>query len=431
MAATQTKQHEQQQSSITIQTQITTNTGNKLGKPLPTVGVEGLTTGKPARRERPKPLDTQTTKPCEEEGLTTGKPARRERPNPLDTHTTKTLEEQGPATGKPTRRKQLNLQEKSTTTATQSQPDTNHEETETTFLSTTLTQMEVRTLHRLQKKWQERPAPRKNSVSAQWQKTQERFLELLCLNQEEMLEEFEVRRDVYQWTYGTASQYWSGLMKASETVAIPPTAEMRLQGKIYSFLKNEEDPKRKTIAITEEQIVQATRHTSTATSIAIRLSFALGQRFGDTLKVETANVGDILDTATNTTFLYVTYRKGKTTRRRAPYTVHLLRASPLAQEITDLQTTRTKLGAKELFCTPDESLHTLREARIALKEQSEDLCILSIRRGGLQRMALSGMSQECMMHHSRHSTKALLDRYLEWGRLSLDAARELHSASQH
>jgi hypothetical protein len=50
--------------------------------------------------------------------------------------------------------------------------------------------------------------------------------------------------------------------------------------------------------------------------------------------------------------------------------------------------------------------------------------LLSIRRGGLQDMAQSGMSTAGLLHHSRHADEATLHRYLEWGKLALNPARE-------
>jgi hypothetical protein len=72
---------------------------------------------------------------------------------------------------------------------------------------------------------------------------------------------------------------------------------------------------------------------------------------------------------------------------------------------------------------------TDREETFAKKIKPE-LSILSIRRGGLQRMALLGVSTECLLAHSRHKRRETLERYLDWGRLFLNPAKELLSASE-
>jgi hypothetical protein len=96
----------------------------------------------------------------------------------------------------------------------------------------------------------------------------------------------------------------------------------------------------------------------------------------------------------------------------------------LAQEIDDLvkrcgasqqqhlfvKTTQTKAAALTAI---GETLHAL------------GLNILSVRRGGLQMMALSGVSTATLLAHSRHRTKEMLEHYLDSGRLALTAVREL------
>lgn len=298
------------------------------------------------------------------------------------------------------------------------------------FLTTDLTEEEQATLTILESKWEARSEMMRKTSQESWQATQHRFLPLLCLPPAEMEEEFELRRDCFEWTYGTAGQYWSALIKAAETVGIAITFHMRQVAKVYKFLKNEEDPKRPTKPIQEPILLAAANQLQSqdkqGAALALQISYVLGQRVGDTLKLMAKSIDTVRDEATSLTFVALTYRYGKTTRRRAPYTVHLDGETDLAQELLSWSATRQD-NSSPLF---GDNLTVLGDIRDALKTQDAELCILSVRRGGLQRMALAGLSQETILHHSRHATISMLDRYLEWGKLSLNAAREMVSLAR-
>ena len=161
-------------------------------------------------------------------------------------------------------------------------------------------------------------------------------------------------------------------------------------------------------------------------SVALQISFELGQRLGDTLKLERCGIDKIFDDFTKTSFVTLTYRKGKTTRRRAPFTVHLMEHSTVGKLLLDYVPTVNELN---LFGDLPQHIKILGEIRDSLSNVNAALGILSVRRGGLQAMALAGLSEAAILHHSRHSTRELLERYLEWGKLSLDAAREKYTTN--
>jgi hypothetical protein len=66
----------------------------------------------------------------------------------------------------------------------------------------------------------------------------------------------------------------------------------------------------------------------------------------------------------------------------------------------------------------------LAQLRKFLQKVNPELTCLSLRRGGLQRMALEGYSTETLLTHSRHQRLENLHRYLNWGEVFLNAARE-------
>lgn len=289
------------------------------------------------------------------------------------------------------------------------------------FLTVALTDEERKRLMDIKKKWSERPKSTRSISSSEWQRTQERFLPLLCLPYNEMEEEFETRRDTLNWSYATASQYWSALIKCSETSGIPIDPQMRTQQKVFNFLKAEEDPKRPTIAATKQQVETAALKISVVSALAMKMTFALGQRIGDTLKLRAQDVTLVEDRSSGLELVALQYRRGKTTRRRGPYNVHLDSRSLLGQDILNLA---NKRAPGQLFCELAQQVKMLSEIRTSLQEVSTELSLLSIRRGGLQEMAQEGMSESVLLHHSRHTTREMLMRYLEWGKFALDAARE-------
>lgn len=278
----------------------------------------------------------------------------------------------------------------------------------------------------LEQQWEVRSSAWKSATSDAWQRTQARFLWVLLLPDEQKIEEFAEMRDANDWSYGSMQQYWSAMTKAAQVLGIPITAEMRIHGKVLGHLKDQEDSRRPTKPATEEQIAAATKKLQKYPRLALALwiAFLLGQRVGDTLQVETSQLTLIDDRASGNHFLGITYRRGKTIKRRQPFTLHLKANHPIAKQLWETRPDETRL-----FCKDSFRLEALEILRDALKSVDDELGVLSVRRGGLQKMALDGASLETLMHHGRHSSVELLNRYLGWGRLNLIAARELAATS--
>jgi hypothetical protein len=279
-------------------------------------------------------------------------------------------------------------------------------------------------------RWSNRPAPFRALTSLAWQNTQEKLLWLLAIPEGDMYEEFQNLIDENNWCYGTASQYWSAALKAAEATGVQVTAAMRIQQKVYAFMAKEEKGRRETIPLLKDQLTTVLGHvpmTDAILRVAIEVAFVLGQRMGDMLRVRTADISTVVDPPRNGSpmaeYICITFRYGKTIRRRQPFTLHLPATSPLAKTVLALHASR--MTEEYLFVASDHAREpALRIIRGALKLTQDSLTILSIRRGGLQAMALDGMSLTTLMHHSRHSSTELLERYLGWGKLMLHAARE-------
>lgn len=283
---------------------------------------------------------------------------------------------------------------------------------------------------RLLKRWDERPPSIKAATGEEYQQNKRLKLDLVSMASPlEREEEFDRRRDYLDWSYGTASTYWSAMIKATEEVGHPDRHveySMRIKAKVLAFLAKEELPDRPTIPLSFQQLLDALVHLHQDLQAAVTCSWVLGQRMGDTLKLSIGSLTVVTDLASNTKFLCLLFRRGKTTRRRQPFTLHLPLDHPAAIQMQDLYSRCSHLPPTDpLFLTQiGEAETALEQIRHALKAVDDSLSILSIRRGGLQQMAQMGLSDAVLLHHSRHAEIGLLHRYLDWGRLALNPARE-------
>lgn len=343
---------------------------------------------------------------------------------------------------------------------------TRKQHTEMVLSSFVLTEEETLKLSELQEQWNGRSQVWKQLTSPGWQALQYRWLELLVISEDEREEEFDRRRDAIPWAYASAAQYWCSMLKACEILGKPVSATMRAKAKLLAILAKEEDPLRPTESMTSVEALAIAAMLPERLALALLTAFALGQRIGDTMKVSQGALAQIEDKWTGTTFLAITYKRGKTTRRRQPFALHLpvgtRQAAPnplasngqqqhppqaeltagLSERLLRLEAERSvgkaanshRQGEKatELLFTSVETLEADAELmRACIKKVNEKLCLLSVRRGGLQSMALAGATEATLLHHSRHPNPLTLQRYLGWGQLTLHAARERFAEPLH
>lgn len=266
----------------------------------------------------------------------------------------------------------------------------------------------------LQEAWQRRTPAQKAITSPGYQKLQERFFPLLVLSAADVETEFFLLRDKMDWAYTTAQTYWCALMAAASVFG-QAAASWKTVARMLTFLAKEEDPRRPTMPLTYSQfteLVLALGPHNQAVVVA-EISFMLGQRVGDVVRLRSNRVSWM----PGREFLALQFIEGKTTRRRDPYSLHLP-ASETATRVFNLAQNRNGF----LFNDVDGILQTL---RLNLKKLDPQLSVLSLRRGGLQKMAQDGISLSTILHHSRHATEGMPMRYLDWGGCFLNAAREL------
>lgn len=287
-----------------------------------------------------------------------------------------------------------------------------------------LTPSEKKSWQTMLKTWRNRPLSHVKLYTKTWQSVEERMIIFLAIKDEDKREEiFDAVAEVFGWSPQTQPNYWSGLMKAMQLLNMNPSFRARLKAKLLSVQAKESDSIRPTIPASEDQIRMAIKKlTSREAKAALHLAFELGQRQGDVLNLEIGSITVVSKGLQQ--YIAIRFRKGKTTRRLQPYCLHLRREEQLSNDLLQLQ--ESKQDSKGLlFGNPEQ---TLEEIRVQMN--SLNLSILSIRRGGLQRMSTNGLSIESLLHHSRHTSIPSLMRYLNWGEVSFGAVEELTTCQQ-
>jgi hypothetical protein len=200
---------------------------------------------------------------------------------------------------------------------------------------------------------------------------------MLPLSEEEALDQFEAWRDAMSWAETTSAQYWAALRKAAFILNISLSNLYKIQGKVLGYAAKEADERRPTIPAQQAEI-ETTASTLTAPlSLLLRIAFALGQRVGDVSQLQTKRITTMHDPVTQQEFVCLQFRRGKTTRRRQPFTLHLPLSTPEASELWE----RAQTHKEDLLFVADRGLG-LRTIAVALKKTSPELCLLSVRRGG-------------------------------------------------
>lgn len=161
-------------------------------------------------------------------------------------------------------------------------------------------------------------------------------------------------------------------------------------------------------AATSEQVRRAAELCpQLAVRNALLLAWVTAGRGGDVLLLRPENVtvqGEVLA---------VNFCRGKTAKVRGPYTVHT--TLPPQGFLEYLEAAK---GQQWLF--PQVKGAHLKEA---LRLVDPSLEQRSLRRGAIQALAASGLTDEELLHYSGHSSVQMLRRYLNYGLKSGEAAR--------
>ena len=266
-----------------------------------------------------------------------------------------------------------------------------------------------------------RPIAYKQMFTAQWGALQRRFVHLWQFQDADAEEHFYEMRDQKNWSATTTASYWGAYISAATVLNKAVSPGQKMTCRLLNALAKEETAKRMTIPLQMEQL-RSLKHTMKGSLaerdlfMAVAAAFTLGQRIGDTLRLRKTSVARLLDPLTNVEYVTLTYLRGKTTRRTQPYTLHIPMVFSTGAELWEMASRQTN----SLYLFPQDQVHIIREK---LKSISEHLCLLSIRKGGLQHLAISGVPEDMLLQYSRHTIIKMLHRYLDWGKFALGVPR--------
>jgi len=203
----------------------------------------------------------------------------------------------------------------------------------------------------------------------------------------------------------------------------------KAQLKQLELQKKLEEPIRPTIPIQEDDAlkIQSMLQDFPEARLAFAIAWILGQRIGDVMRLEHRGIGiPLMDPLTHTWNVPITFHVTKNMKKADPYTLHLPLQSTVGKELTELAQRRPPSdtrGQKLLLFQPNFIWHI----RQCIHGMSKGFKLLSIRKCGLQNMAMKGVKD--VKKFSRHTTEAMLQRYLDWGKADLAPVREAQTAN--
>jgi hypothetical protein len=140
---------------------------------------------------------------------------------------------------------------------------------------------------------------------------------------------------------------------------------------------------------------------------AMWVTFLLGQRLSDLCLLQLKCVVMMSE------WMAITFVQGKTIPTTGPYTIHVSRTSRVATHILACMASAPKNPESRIFLGKGESYEDLRQG----VHQHMERDVRSLRRGGLQAMALQGRTTEEIRLFSRHASVPMLMKYLQNGRV--------------
>ena len=160
----------------------------------------------------------------------------------------------------------------------------------------------------------------------------------------------------------------------------------------------------------------------------IAMSWTLGQRLSDMIRLHPTDVTP--SHIPNTICICV--RRFKTERTNQPYTLFANTSSTwykqFCRDVSRAAKHKTFIYTNE--DTQEEHNAVIHRATELLRHVDSDLESRSVRRGGLQDMAIRGTPSKVILKFSRHASLEMLDRYLNWGASSTHSAMAMLTAQQ-
>lgn len=266
---------------------------------------------------------------------------------------------------------------------------------------------------KLKEMWLQRN-PAFKSFSSNYMASQARVLFLAATPSEKRFEEFERLCFERRLAPTTAETYWSTWLGVQKAMSIPPSeADVRttriMKARAAAYPVQFPTP----ISPSEMDRLVETFKAELPTFTAFAMfSYLQGQRISDVIQLA------VNDVVVQDDLLMVTIRRGKTMEVTQPYTLWLKMSSYPAEVI--VQARDAAIQQQRVFIMTSTNsdaerqqvLNTIRDMITSINDQLE---LRSFRRGGLHRLAQSGIPLEEVRLFSRHADVAMLMRYLNWG----------------
>jgi hypothetical protein len=211
-------------------------------------------------------------------------------------------------------------------------------------------------------------------------------------------------------TDATRATYWGGVLSL-----IKEMGEVVLDGekKAMAWLEKQANLRvgvHTPSPMTETQVAQLFDQLNDPVALALVIAWTLGQRPSDVLQLETKGVHNNPTGGVTLEFI-----RGKVIPAIGPFVIPLPQG-PAEQMLRSLHHARR--GHQFLFSqgnTQHEREALTHQAASILEDIHPSLEVRSVRRGGLQRMASSGMLYPDILKFSKHTSEASLNRYLNNG----------------
>lgn len=258
-------------------------------------------------------------------------------------------------------------------------------------------------------------------VSPHTTRQYERFLWLMDLPPAQRWEAFLAKTE--HLTAQTQACYWASHMSVMKAMGEAPTEADKKALKHLDDLATCRSSAACPPPFTTEHEEILSNMPPSPMRAALGISFHLGQRPSDVFQLRTANV---TIASWDSEMIVIEVLEGKVVKTIGPYSIGARLTHWAARSLWSIVQQAPK-GNVYLFSaanTENERVALTREAHVYLQEIDPILEVRSIRRGGLQRMAQAGVPLSQILLLSRHTTEAMLCRYLQNGktaRAELDA----------
>lgn len=206
--------------------------------------------------------------------------------------------------------------------------------------------------------------------------------------------------------YATKATYWIALLAAATACGRATPVDAKSMKKFLEGRTWAEEPTLKEAA--DHDMIERTANVlPPIMQDAVRLSFVLGQRLSDVLKMQRKSLNIFQQ------HLSLTFYAGKVIQKIGPYSINLAATLEPIRSIVDRALARTTSNEDHIFVSG-----AVGDEKHVHKAISEALGVdvRAIRRGGLQAMARGGATLEAIRYFSKHASDRMLLKYLNNGR---------------